>query len=373
MPIDVLAVQSAAELEAFIDLPLEIYRGDPNWAPLPRRELKKKLDRMTYPFFEHGQAEFFVARRDGCVVGRIAAIKNDLHTATHHDDVGFFGFFECVDDQDVADALFTAAAGWLRSHGLQVMRGPLSYSTNEECGLLIEGFDSPPVIMMAYNPPYYARIIEAFGFRKAKDLLAYEATKDIVFPERALRLLELAKRELNITIRPFSRRFRRRDCATIRDIYHSVRGAGNWAFVPMTDREVDQLASELLRIGDPELVRIAEVDGGAVGFIVVLPDWNQALRLARSSRAPFYLLRTLWYSRRIDTARVLVFGVRAEYRLQGIDIMLCHEAHVAGIRKGYRRVEMSWVLEDNVVVNQALRKLGGRVYKRYRLYDLSLA
>ena len=371
MAIDVRPVKSKSELNAFINLPWSIYRGNPNWVPQLRGDQKKLLNRSKHPFFDHAAAEFFLARRDGNYVGRIAAITNDAHVAFHDEPVGFFGFFECIDDNTVAQSLFSHAADWLRARDLQVMRGPVSYSMNDECGLLIEGFDTPPTIMMPYNPPYYMNLITAFGFQKAKDLLAYEITQETILSARLGRLAERIKQRKNISIRPFVKKDLKQELQRVKEVYNSA-WEKNWGFVPMSDREIDYMADDLIRIVEPELVLFAEIEGEPIAFILALPDFYAALKHANGRLFPFGLLKIMWHAKQIDTVRILAFGIKDAYRRQGIDGLLYYEVYRNGVEKGYRRAEMSWILEDNHLMNTAIENMGGQLSKRYRIYDYEL-
>ncbi len=373
MSIDVTPVQSKSDRKAFINLSWQIYRGDRNWVPPLRSDLKKRFDSTKYPFFDHAEVQFFLARRDGRPAGRIAAIKNDAHIDFHEEPVGFFGFFECIQDREVAEALFNHAADWLRTRQLEVMRGPMSYSTNDECGLLIDGFDSPPAIMMPYNPLYYCDLFEEFGFRKAKDLLAYEITDEVPLPDRLERIVERIKKRQQITIRSLVKKQMNQEIQRVKDIYNSA-WEKNWGFVPMTDGEIDHMAAELIQIVDPELLLFAEVEGEPVAFILALPDFYQALKYANGRLFPFGLLKILWqaYIKKIDSVRILTFGIKEGYRRSGIDALLYYEVYRAGVKNGYHRGELSWILEDNALMNRALENMGAKVYKRYRIYDYQL-
>ena len=370
--IDVTSVQSPADLKAFISLPWTIYRNDPHWVPPLRSDIKKRLDKSRYPFFDHAEVEFLVARREERVVGRIVAIKNDAYIDFHGEQTGFFGFFESIKDQEVAAALFSHAAQWLREHKLEVMRGPVNYSTNDDCGLLVEGFDSPPVILMSYNPPYYVNLIEGFGFKKAKDLLAYEITDEVQVPERLERTVQWIKKRKKITIRPLVKKQIHQEIQRVKEIYNSA-WEKNWGFVPMTDREIDYMAQELLQIIDPDLLLFAEIEEEPVAFVLALPDFYVALKHTNGRLFPLGLLKLLWHKRKIDTARVLAFGIKKEYREQGIDALMYYEAYKIGVAKGYRRGEMSWILEDNTLMNRAAENMGATLYKRYRIYDYPLS
>lgn len=370
--IDVTSVQSPTDLKAFINLPWTIYRNDPSWVPPLRRDLKKRFDKSRYPFFDHAEAEFLIARREGRVVGRIVAIKNDAHIDFHEEQVGFFGFFESIKDSEVAAALFSHAAQWLRERKLEVMRGPANYSTNDDCGLLVEGFDSPPMIMMSYNPPYYPSLIDDFGFKKAKDLLAYEITDEVQVPERLERTVQWIKKRKKITIRPLVKKQMHQEIQRVKEIYNAA-WEKNWGFIPMTNREIDYMAEELIQIIDPDLLLFAEIEGEPVAFILALPDFYVALKHANGRLFPFGLPKLLWHSRKIDTARVLAFGIKKKYREQGIDALMYYEAYKIGVSKGYRRGEMSWILEDNTLMNRGLVNMGATLYKRYRIYDYPLS
>ena len=371
MQVDVKPVQSSSDLKAFTDLPWQIYRGNAQWVPQLRGQLKTRFDRSSCPVFDYSEAEFFLARQNGNAVGRIAAIKNENHIIFHEERVGFFGFFECVQNQRVADALFTHAADWLKNRQLKVMRGPTSYSTNGESGLLIDGFDFAPSIMMPYNLPYYADLVEGFGFKKAKDLFAYEVTADDFAPDRLGKIVERIKRRRKVEVRPLKKKQIDREIEHIREIYNSA-WERNWGFVPMTDREIDYMADELIQIVDPDIVLFAEVEDEPIAFILALPDFNQALRHANGRLFPFGLFKILWHARKIRDARIVAFGVKESHRQQGIDALLYYEVFQTGVKKGYRRGELSWILEDNRLMNRAIETMGAKIYKRYRIYDYPL-
>ena len=371
MQVDVKPIRTPSDLKAFIELPWQIYRKNAQWVPQLRSQLKERLNRSTSPVFDYAEAEFFLARQNGIVVGRIAAIKNENHIIFHDERAGFFGFFECIQDQRVADALFTNATDWLKSRYLNVMRGPTSYSTNSECGMLIDGFDFSPAIMMSYNLPYYADLVEGFGFNKAKDLLAYEVTDEAFAPERLGKIAERIKKRRNVVVRPIRKKQIDQEIEHIREIYNSA-WQRNWGFVPMTDREIDYIADELIQIVDPDIVLFAEVENEPIAFILALPDFNQALRHANGRLFPSGLVKIIWHARKIKDARMVAFGVKESHRQQGIDALLYYEAFQACVKKGYRRAELSWILEDNRLMNRTLEAMGAKIYKRYRLYDYPL-
>lgn len=365
-----MPVTNGRGLQHFIALPYAQYRNDPLWVPQLRRDVATILSRRKNPFFEHAEAQYFLARVDGRTVGRIAAIKNDAHTRTHGDRVGFYGFFECVDDEDVARALFDAAGRWLRERGLYTMRGPMSPSINDECGLLVEGFETPPVLMMPHNPPFYVRLTEAAGFHKAKDLIAFQST-DAEVPERLIRGARIVARRRGITLRPLDIKRFAAEVDIVKQLYNRA-WEKNWGFVPLTDAEIDHLAGQLKPVVVPDLVCFAECAGEIIGFAVALPDLNVALKHNPSGRLFPGILKVLWHSRRISRLRVLLLGVLKEYRHTGVDALMYHRIWERGRALGYDWAEAGWILEDNAAMVNATQRLGFRPYKTYRVYDRSL-
>lgn len=358
-------------LEAFVRLPWGLYRGDPHWVPPLLRDVRRMLDPRKHPFHEHSRVRLFLALRDGIPVGRIAAIHNRRHQEFHDEPVGFFGFFESDPDPPVGAALLAAAGDWLRDRGLRVLRGPTSFSTNETAGLLVEGFDGPPMLMMPYNPPWYADLLEANGFRPAKDLLAYLLT-DNEPPDYLVRGASLVERRTGATVRPLRKDRFQEELETVRRIYNAA-WERNWGFVPMTDAELEHMAAELEPILDPNLCLFAELPSGeTIGFVLALPDFNQVLRRLDGRLFPFGWAKALWLSRRITSLRVITLGVVEGHRRRGIDALLIRELIRHGAARGITRGELSWVLEDNRPMRAALERLGGRVYRRYRLYDAPL-
>lgn len=364
----VAPVRTRADRRAFIDLPYRLHRADPLWVPPLRRDVDELLDPRRHPFYRHAEAELFVARdAAGRVVGRVAAIKNDLHVETHREPVGFFGFFECERDVAIAAPLFDAAAAWLAARGLEVMRGPASPSLNEECGLLVDGYDTPPTVMMPHNPPWYRELVEACGFVKAKDLLAY-LIPHTTPPERIVRAAEALSRRYGLVVRSLDKRHFWDEVAKVRHLYNAS-WETNWGFVPMTEQEIDHLARQLKPVVEPSLVAFAEVKGELAGFALALPDLNVALKAMNGDLLPFGWAKGLLASRRIRLARVLTLGVRPEFRRTGAAELLYVHLLRAAEKKGMKGGEGSWVLEDNWAMRAALEKMGGTAYKTYRLYD----
>jgi len=370
---DVREVLTPKERDRFIRFPWKIYRVDRNWVPPLILERRDFLNAQKNPFFEHAVAKLFMAYDEaGQELGRIAGIINYNHIRTHKEKTGFFGLFECVDDPDVAKSLLDAVAAFLRSDGMETMRGPENLSINDDLGLLIEGFDTPPMIMMPHNPPYYRRLIEENGFEKAMDLYAYYGEfKEGRIPQEVKRGAEISMRRHRFTIRSLRMNDFAADLERIHAVYNSA-WEDNWGAVPMTDREFKHIAKDLKQVLDPDLCLIAEVDGEAVGFSLALPDFNQVLARLNGRLLPFGILKILYHKRKIGALRILTMGVIKKFRHRGIDSCFYYETYQRALKKGIWRGEMSWILENNVIMNRIVEGLGFKIYKRYRLYDLSL-
>jgi hypothetical protein len=355
----------------FVKFPWKVYTGDSNWVPPLISEMKSKFNHSKNPFFQYADVVPFIALRAGKVVGRIAAILNTRHNEFHSEKTGFFGFFECVEDRDVAACLFAAAKQWLSERGMELIRGPVNFSSNDEWGLLIDGFDDPPAIMMPYNPPYYPALLESCGLRKAKDLYAYAIDDTAVMPEKVVRIAELVRKKTNITFRSINFARLNDEIEVLKSIYNSA-WTLNWGFYPMTEEEFDYMAKELKRFAVPDLILIAEVDGKPAGFSLTLPDIYQALKRCNGRLFPFGIFRFLRDRKKIDRARVMVLGIVEGYRRRGIDALFYLETFERGKRLGYKRGELSWVLEDNVAMNSPIEAIGARLYKKYRIYEARL-
>jgi GNAT superfamily N-acetyltransferase len=375
-PIQIERVEGARSLRQFVVFPFRHYHGDPNWVP---PLIEERLDFLTpskNPFFEHAHVALFLARRADTVVGTISAAIDENYAAFQGERMATFGFFETVDDPAVASHLLAAAEAFAREHGATVVRGPISFSTNHELGLLIEGFDTPPMVMMTYNAPFYGALIEGSGYHKAVDLFAYlgdlqdrweNADRGIV------RVAEKAAKKAGVRVRPANIRQFDQEVKRIKQIYQQA-WTHHWGFVPLTEKEADHLAASLRPVIDPDLVFIAEsADGAPVGMSIALPDLHQALRWSGGgSMFPFGLLKFLWHRRKIDQFRLWGMGVLEEYRGRGIDAIFYVETVRAALKKGYRLSEASWVLESNTMMNRVLEHLGVRRYKTYRIYEKHL-
>ena len=375
-------VSTPPERLAFIHFQWEVYRNDPLWVPPLISERVEFLDRDRNPFYQHSEVELFMARRDGKPVGTIAAILNNRHNEFHEEQVGFFGLFEVLQDQDAAEALLETACDWVRERGMTAIRGPASFSTNEEVGLLVDGWDGPPVIMMTYNPRYYVDFIEGAGFHKAMDLVAY--TLDLVqlgpdgenLPPKLVRVAGKIQERGGFTVRKMNMRDFDNEVARFKRIYNSA-WEKNWGFVPLTDAEVDHMAAGLKQILDPDTVMFAEKDGEPIGAMLPLPDVSQALiRAYPRPGVPEWwtMVKLLWHwkiRRRVDTIRGFAGGTLEQYRGRGVEAVLIVRMAEAALRR-YRRAEMSWVLENNMMERRSAEMMGGEVYRTYRIYEKAL-
>ncbi len=357
-------------LKDFIELPYTLYRHDPHWVPPLRIAVKELLDRKKHPFYANAEAEFFLARRNGEVVGRIAAVVDRAHNRFQEEEAGFFGFFESVDDIEVAGALLTRARQWVFERGARFLRGPVNPSTNYECGLLVEGYDSSPMVMMTYNPPYYAALMDRLGLNKARDLYAYVSSTSAVATGKMDRVAKRVFAKNGVRVRPINMKDFDADVARVWEVYGAA-WKRNWGFVPMSREEFVLMGKEMKQILKPELVLIGEVGERVVGFALALPDVNEALKPAGGSLFPTGLLKILYYQRLIKSVRVLALGVMEEHQASGLGAGF-YATLVENARKlGYGKCEMSWILEDNVLMNRSLEMMGAKRYKTYRIYDWS--
>ncbi len=366
--VEVIPAWSGRAFRQFLEFPYSFYRNDPYWVPPLRIAQKELFDREKHPFHKHATVQPFLALKNGAPAGRIAAIFDPNYNNFHQEQAGFFGFFETIEDSRVSTALLEAARAWVAERGAAIVRGPVNPSTNYECGLLVEGFDSSPCIMMSYNPPYYARLIESAGLRKAKDIYAYQIGREDFSGDKAFRIASRLNGKTRVNIRPISMDAFEEDVETVWQVYNSA-WSRNWGFVPMTRDEFLFMAKEMKSILQPELVLLGQVNGQTVGFALALPDINQALKPAAGRLFPLGLLKILYHKRSIRTLRVLVLGVVEAYRATGLAAAFYAELFQRAANLSYTSGEMSWVLEDNVMMNRSIEALGGSRYKTYRIYE----
>jgi ribosomal protein S18 acetylase RimI-like enzyme len=362
------------DVSRFLKVAYAIYKDDPNWVAPLLLDIKKVFTDEN-PFFEHAEMQLWVAVKAGRDVGRVAAVIDRNFIQFQKDNAAFFGFFETINDPEVSRQLFTAAFAWAKGKGAQRLLGPMNPSTNDECGLLINGFDSPPVFMMTYNPAYYAGLVEQAGFQKAKDLLAYFFDLANTPMERFERLAaKFGKRAKDLTLKPIRRKTIQEDIRKVTAVYNEAWQA-NWGFVPMTDKEIHFMAERLKPLLMEGLVWLMEAPEETVGFLLATPDYNQAFRLLRGRLLSPGIVPALPYLlqwKTTDIVRVITLGVKAKYRGRGIEAAILCEGLKTGFKAGFKYVEASWILEDNTAIQRIIELFGGKVYKTYRVYERNL-
>jgi GNAT superfamily N-acetyltransferase len=375
--IEVERVRSHADLDDFIRFQLALYQEDPYFVPPIVAERRDFLDRRKNPFFSHAEVELYLARRNGRVVGRIAAIDDALWNQFHNAETGFFGMFDAPNDPDIARALLDAAAAFARSRGMKMLSGPVNLSTNHDCGALVDGFEFPPAMMMPYNFRYYGALLEGWGLRKMKDLYAYDLSTAMTPPEKVVRVAERLRDSEFVRVRPVDVTNLPEEIRRLKSIYNAMLDR-NWLFLPMNEEEFDSITARLrplVRVR-PELCLIAEVKGEPVAFSLTLPDSNRAIRAANGQLTrwgfPIGLMRMAWAARDIDRLRVLLFGIKPGYRRRGLDALLYLETIRTARRLGYDGAELGWTTEDNELMNRAIESMGARRYKTYRIYEKAL-
>lgn len=375
-PVVIEPVQDKRGLSQFVELPFKLYRGDPNWVPPLIEERLNVFNPKKNPFWEHSRCQLFLARRSGELVGTVMAAVNDNHNTMHNEKLGAFGFFETVNDPAVAAALLDAAEAWAKAQGMSIMRGPLNPSTNDECGALIDGFDEPPLVMMTYNPRFYPALIEGCGYAKAMDLYAwsFNIEEDLQnAPGKLFRVAQNVVEKHGLRVRKVDMSHFDRDVELIKQAYNSA-WQRNWGFVPLTDHEITHLVVGLKPLINPNLIFIAETqDGKAAGVSLTLPDLHQALQRSGGGHYwPFGLLKFMWQRRKINQGRLMIMGMIEEYRGRGADAIFYLETAREALKLGYKRLEGSWILETNTMMNQIIERLGGKRYKTYRIYEKPL-
>jgi hypothetical protein len=337
---------------------------------------KRRFDPKHNAFYQHADVRLFLARRDGRTVGRISAQVDSEHNRYHNERTGFFGFFECEDDPEAARALLDAAAGWLREQAMERIRGPLSFSVNGEIGFLVEGFDSQPLPLMPYTQPYYLSLVEACGFAKVKDVLAWRWERQPVPDGPPRRMVNALRARPGVTVRRARMKDFRAEVATILSLYNDA-WSENWGFVPATTAEADEMAKDLKLVADPRIVPFVEVDGVPAGVALAVPDFNWAMQPLNGRLFPLGWARFLWRLkvRRPESGRLLLLGIKKEFRTReyaGLAYVLCDEIYHGAREAGFKWAEFSWTLEDNGLINNVIRKVGAQHYKTYRLYEKPL-
>ena len=373
MSVEIKQHQPGKDLKDFIQVAFEVYRDDPAWVPPLHMEITDRLTPEKNPFFEHAEVALFTAWKDGKAVGRISAQIDHEHLRIHEDNAGFFGFFDTVDDQEVASALIAAAEDWLASRGMTVMRGPFSLSINEETGLLVEGFDSPPTIMSPHHRSYQGALAEAAGLQKVKDCYGWKH-QVVPAPARAQRAWEAITSLPEVRFRSVNPRNLKKEVRDILDVFNDA-WQHNWGFVPATDAEAKKMAADLQLILDKELSFFAEIDGQPVAICVCLPNLNEVIFDFGGKLNPVTVGKLIWRLkiRGPKSARLMLLGIRTDLRgkkrYAPLAMAVIAELVRRGLKQGYEWAELGWTLEDNGLINAAIRSMGATIYKRYRLYE----
>jgi GNAT superfamily N-acetyltransferase len=373
MNITIKKAETKKELKTFVKFAWKIYKGNPYWVPPLLIDKLSMVNREKHPFYKTAETEFFLAEKDGEIVGQIAAIHNRLHNEVHNEKTGFFGFFECINNQEVANKLFDTANSWLKERGLDTMRGPMNPSTNYEVGLLINAFDQSPQFMMTYNPEYYLHLCENYGMKKSKDLFAYYLKKETTLSDKLKRVTEIIQKRRPFVVRPVNMKDFDNEVKKIKEIYNDA-WSKNWGFIPYTDEEFDYLAKDLKLIINPEYVLIAELDGKPIGFSLALPNINEILiNIPSGKLLPTGIFKLLLGKKKIKTCRVITLGIKKDYQKHGYDAVLYYETwRRATQENNIIAGEASWILEDNDMMVRAAELMHGDLYRKYRIYEFPL-
>ncbi|MFA6588242.1 MAG: N-acetyltransferase [Patescibacteria group bacterium] len=368
--ITIKEIKTKPEVKEFVKFPWQIYKHDPNWVPPLIHDQCNFFNPEKNPYYHHSKVMLLMAFRDGEPVGRLAVHENTLHVKKYHEQIGFFGFFECIDDFAVTRALFDHGKNWLKKLGYSAMRGPANFSINGEYSLLVDGFDSPPVALMTYNPWYYENLLKQYGFKQSQEMYAYQLYTESGLPQSVItRANEAIKNHPEFRVRKMKKRNLEQEARIVNRIYNEAWDK-NWGAVPFTEKEIMALARELKMILDEDIALIGEINGEPIGFSLSIPDANQILKAAKGRLLPFGFLKMLWAKRRINGIRVLVMGILEKYRHKDFDKVFYKKTWEEGKKKGYLFAEGSLINESNAPMRHVLEKLGAKIYKTYRMYDL---
>jgi len=362
-------VSTKSELNQFIKFPWKIYKNDKHWVPPLLMEQNTLLDKKKNPFFKAAEADYYLAYKNNEIVGRIAAVKNDLHLKYHNDDSGQFGFFECINDQEVANALFNQVKSWMKERGLKSMKGPANPSSNDIYGMLIDGFDDSPRLLMPYNPEYYIKLCEDYGMKKGKDLYAWKIVNEkLMESEKLRRGQELVRKRYNLKITQLDLKNFQKDLEKFKYVYNKA-WAPNWGFVPLTEEQIDAMAKDMKPLAEPSLVLFGEIDGKLVGAALVMLDYNFIFKQMNGRLLPFNFIKLFTQKKKIKWARILTLGIIPEYQKKGLDTIFYWEIVNRAAEIGIRLGEASWVLEDNDMMNRGLELMNAERYKQYRIWE----
>jgi len=370
MSITVKPVASKADQKQFLDLPWRLYRDTPQWVPPLLQNHKELLGFTKHPFYETNEIQTFLAYSDGQVVGRVAAILNRGHIERHEEPVGFFGFFESEDNEEIAKALFAEVRTWLAERGATIVRGPANPSLNYECGLLIDGYDKRPTFMMTYNLPYYGQLLESVGFEKVEDMAAFWGHVEMLdsLDKKLEFVIEEATRRFNVKIRQMNTKNFDKEVRMFLDVYNQSLG-GTWGFVPLMEGEIDHMSKSLKHLIVPEMTSVAEVDGRPIGAVFALLDYNPRIKAINGRLFPFGFIRLLWNRKKIPKVRLMSTNVVPEYQKWGVGLVAMARLVPDILAWGIQEVEFSWVLESNTLSYKSLKRGGAMLEKTYRMYD----
>lgn len=369
--LEIKLVSSKKDQKIFVDLPWLLYEGDAMWVPPLKLAVNDLLNKKKHPFYQTSETELWVAYKNGVPAGRIMAIHNRAWNDFHEDKKGFFGFYESVNDAEVTQKLLDTAEKWLKARGLNEIEGPVNPSSNYECGTLVDGFDDPPQIMMTYNPPYHDKLLQQTGLKKAKDLFAWVLKLENQLPEVMRKIAERAMSRNKITFRHVNKKDWTNEVKRMHDVYNSA-WEKNWGFVPMSKEEFFHTAKDLKGVVDQDLVQFIEVDGETAGFIVTLPDLNQILHKNPTGKLLPAILKILNRKKHVNRMRTITLGMKEKFRKSGFETILYVKSFENGIKNGYKEVEMSWILEDNLPMNKPIERMGSKLYKTYRIYSKAI-
>ncbi len=377
-PVTVRKVENARDFRAFFEFPWKVYQNDPHWVPPLLSMRHELLDKHKNPAWEYMEGDYFAAWRGDQIVGTIAAFINHRHNEFHHEHIGWFGAFEVYDDQEAASALLNTAAEWVRARGFDAIRGPQTFTTHEDCGVLVDGF-ARPVLLMPYNHPYYATLVENAGYVKSMDLYSFQMdrlrSKDSGLDSRLRRITESAIKRYKITIRPIDRKRLKEEFVLFKELYNTAWDK-NWGFVPMTPRELDNLVASLGQFFDPDFAFFAYVEGEPAGFVLGIPDFNQVLQKVKARPGVpeiISLVRALYYwkiSPVIDWVRIPLLGVKEAYRKKGVDVALYFTILDACLNSPrIFHADGGWILESNAEMVSIAKNMGLEIYKTHRLFE----
>lgn len=368
----VTLVTDKKERQQFLEFPYSHYKDEKHWIPPLKREQKKLINTEDNPFYNNGEIALFLAEQNGEICGRIAAIIDHRFNEYHDTETGFFGFFECIEDESMTQLLFKVASDWLRERDCKKILGPTNPSMMDEIGILVDGFEVDPSFLMPYHKPYYDKLIKSAGLTKEMDMFAYRVTQQTVSLDRIYRAEEIVRRRIpKLRIRNINLKDIDQEVQIVRRIFNQA-WKKNWGFIPLTKEELAETAKEFKMILDPDIAHIAEVDGSPIAFSIALPDLNQALKHMDGTLFPTGIFKLLWHKRSINQIRTALMGVIPEYQGKGIDALLHKQTILNGKEKGYKSSELSWVLETNKPMMQVAEKIGARIEKTYRMYSTDL-